>query len=86
MARRCFFSFHYQPDNSRAAQVRNMDMVDGNHSVSDNDWESITGSGALRISSDTTLVSSSRDTAASSLEGGWLTWRLTGRQLQVHAI
>ncbi|WP_428278138.1 TIR domain-containing protein [Candidatus Palauibacter sp.] len=50
MARRCFFSFHYKPDNSRAAQVRNMGMVDGNFPVSDNDWESITqgGDGAIR--------------------------------------
>ena len=28
MARRVFFSFHYKPDNSRAAQVRNMGMVE----------------------------------------------------------
>ena len=42
MARRSFFSFHYEPDASRAAQVRNMGMVDGNNPVSDNDWETIT--------------------------------------------
>ena len=49
MARRCFFSFHYEPDNSRAAQVRNMGMVDGNRPVSDNDWESITRGGDRAI-------------------------------------
>ena len=39
MARRAFFSFHYKPDASRAGQVRNMGMVEGNTPVSDNDWE-----------------------------------------------
>ena len=34
-----FFSFHYKPDNWRAAQVRNMGVVEGNSPVSDNDWE-----------------------------------------------
>ena len=45
MARRSFFSFHYKPDNARAAQVRNMGMVDGNKPVSDNDWETVTKGG-----------------------------------------
>jgi len=49
MARRCFFSFHYEPDNSRAAQVRNMGMVDGNRPVSDNDWEDVTRGGDRAI-------------------------------------
>lgn len=38
MARRVFFSFHYKPDNWRAAQVRNAGVVEGNTPVSDNDW------------------------------------------------
>ncbi len=42
MARRCFYSFYYKPDNSRAAQVRNMGKIDGNTPVSDNDWETVT--------------------------------------------
>ena len=42
MARRTFFSFHYKPDNWRAAQVRNIGMVDGNRPVTDNEWETIT--------------------------------------------
>ena len=49
MARRAFFSFHYEPDNQRAAQVRNMGMVDGNVPVSDNDWEAITKGGESAI-------------------------------------
>ena len=49
MQRRTFFSFHYTPDASRAAQVRNMGMVDGNNPVSDNDWETITSGGAAAI-------------------------------------
>ena len=49
MARRSFFSFHYKPDASRASQVRNMGMVDGNKPVSDNDWETITKGGDAKI-------------------------------------
>ena len=45
MARRTFFSFHYKPDNWRAAQVRNMGLMDGNKPVSDNDWETVTKGG-----------------------------------------
>ena len=42
MARRVFYSFHYEPDNARAAQVRNMGVVEGNKPASDHDWETIT--------------------------------------------
>ena len=49
MARRSFFSFHYKPDASRAAQVRNMGMVDGNKPLSDNDWETVTKGGDAAI-------------------------------------
>lgn len=41
MARRVFYSFHYQPDCSRAAQVRNMGVLEGNQPASDNDWEKV---------------------------------------------
>ena len=44
-----FFSFHYKPDNWRAAQVRNMGVVEGNSPVSDNDWETITQRGDAAI-------------------------------------
>ena len=47
--RRTFFSFHYKPDNWRAAKVRNMGVVEGNAAVSDNDWEAITKGGDAAI-------------------------------------
>ena len=49
MARRVFFSFHYQPDNWRASQVRNMGMVEGNRPVTDNRWETIKRGGDAAI-------------------------------------
>ena len=47
--RRTFFSFHYKPDNWRAAQVRNIGVVEGNSPVSDNDWETVTRGGDTAI-------------------------------------
>ena len=41
MARKCFYSFHYRPDNWRAAKVRNIGVIEGNEPATDNDWESI---------------------------------------------
>lgn len=41
MARKCFYSFHYIPDNWRASQVRNIGKIEGNSPASDNDWESV---------------------------------------------
>jgi hypothetical protein len=49
MVRRVFYSFHYKPDNWRAAQVRNMGVIEGNAPVSDNDWETITRGGNAAI-------------------------------------
>ncbi len=49
MARRCFYSFHYVPDNSRAAQVRKIGAIDGNKPVTDNDWETVTKGGDAAI-------------------------------------
>lgn len=45
MARRVFSSFHYRPDNWRAAQVRNIGAIEGNQLATDNDWESVTSAG-----------------------------------------
>ena len=45
MARKCFFSFHYVPDNARASQVRNIGVIEGNRPASDNDWESVAKGG-----------------------------------------
>lgn len=49
MARKVFFSFHYDPDNWRASQVRNAGVLEGNQPCSDNDWESITKAGDKEI-------------------------------------
>ena len=49
MARRVFFSFHYESDNWRAAQVRNMGAVEGNTPAQDNDWEAVTRGGDAAI-------------------------------------
>jgi hypothetical protein len=45
MGRRAFYSFHYKPDNWRAATVRNIGVIEGNKPASDNDWESVTKGG-----------------------------------------
>lgn len=42
MARKCFYSFHYDPDSWRVATVRSIGSIEGNKPASDNDWESIT--------------------------------------------
>jgi len=47
--RRVFYSFHYEKDNWRAAQVRNMGVVEGNTPVSDNDWEEVKKGGDKAI-------------------------------------
>lgn len=49
MARRVFYSFHYVPDNWRAAQIRNIGAIEGNRPATDNDWESIKASGDAAI-------------------------------------
>ena len=49
MARKTFFSFHFENDNWRAGQVRNMGLVEGNSPVSDNDWEEVKKGGDSAI-------------------------------------
>tara|TARA_R110001599_G_scaffold298795_1_gene503573 strand:- start:87 stop:584 length:498 start_codon:yes stop_codon:yes gene_type:complete len=49
MARKCFYSFHYQPDCHRAAQIRQIGSIEGNRPASDNDWESVTKGGNAAI-------------------------------------
>jgi len=49
MARRCFYSFHYVPDSTRASQVRNIGKIEGNRPATDNDWETVTGGGDAAI-------------------------------------
>ncbi|MGE4454769.1 MAG: TIR domain-containing protein [Sphaerochaeta sp.] len=43
--RNCFYSFHYLPDNWRAATVRNIGAIEGNKPASDNNWETVTKGG-----------------------------------------
>lgn len=49
MPRRCFYSFHYKPDNWRASQVRNIGVIEGNRPAPDNDWETIAKTGDAAI-------------------------------------
>ncbi|ENZ83251.1 TIR domain-containing protein [Caulobacter vibrioides] len=49
MARKVFFSFHYDGDSQRASQVRNMGVLEGNQTVSDNDWETVKKGGDKAI-------------------------------------
>jgi hypothetical protein len=58
MARRVFYSFHYQFDGWRAAQVRNIGVVEGNEPAGDNKWEEVKrgGDAAIRRWIDNQLV------------------------------
>lgn len=41
MARKVFYSFHFDNDNWRAAQVRNIGVVEGDKPVNGNRWEDV---------------------------------------------
>ena len=47
--RQVFYSFHYKPDNWRAAQVRNIGVIEGNNPVTDNQWETVKQGGDTAI-------------------------------------
>ena len=49
MRRKVFFSFHYEFDNWRTGQVRNIGVIDGNRSVTDNYWEAVKKGGDAAI-------------------------------------
>lgn len=49
MAHEVFYSFHFDFDHWRAAQVRNMGVVAGKEPVSANDWEVVKGRGDASI-------------------------------------
>ena len=49
MARKCFYSFHYVPDNWRVSTIRNIGAVEGNKPAADNDWETVVGGGDAKI-------------------------------------
>lgn len=49
MARKVFFSFHFEADKWRASQVRQIGALEGNSPCSDNDWEALKRSGDRAI-------------------------------------
>lgn len=49
MARRIFYSFHYNPDNWRVSKIRQIGAIEGNKPATDNDWETVTGQGDAAI-------------------------------------
>ncbi|CAL9462467.1 TIR domain-containing protein [Streptomyces sp. enrichment culture] len=49
MARKAFFSFHFDNDCHRVAQIRSAGLIEGNQTVSDNDWEAVKRGGDAAI-------------------------------------
>ena len=49
MTRKCFYSFHYEPDNWRVSQVRNIGSLEDNKPVGDNAWEEVKKGGDQAI-------------------------------------
>ncbi|OOF51734.1 hypothetical protein BKK54_01790 [Rodentibacter genomosp. 1] len=49
MKRRVFYSFHYQKDNWRVSQIRNIGAIEGNKIATDNEWEEVKRQGDLAI-------------------------------------
>lgn len=49
MPRRVFYSFHYDPDVTRVAKLRNIGVIEGNRPCTDNDWESVKRGGDKAI-------------------------------------
>jgi hypothetical protein len=49
MARKVFYSFHYQADSHRVQQVKNMGAVEGQPLLGSNDWEKIENAGDSAI-------------------------------------
>jgi hypothetical protein len=49
LARKVFYSFHYDNDCWRTQQVRNIGFIDGSKPVSPNDWEEVKRGGDIAI-------------------------------------
>lgn len=49
MAKKCFLSFHYKPDNWRVSQVRNMGAIEEQPLLAANEWEEIEKKGDKAI-------------------------------------
>jgi hypothetical protein len=49
MSRRVFYSFYFEQDSRRAAQVRNIGTIEGNKPASSNEWETVKRGGDRAI-------------------------------------
>ena len=49
MARKVFYSFHFDGDHWRASTVRQIGAIEGNAELSDNDWEAVKKKGNAAI-------------------------------------
>ena len=49
MARKVFYSFHFDGDCQRAAQVRSIGSIEGNTPIKDNDWEALKKTGDAAV-------------------------------------
>ena len=49
MVHSAFYSYHHDLDGSRASLVRNMGVIEGNQSATDDDWEALKRGGDLAI-------------------------------------
>jgi MTH538 TIR-like domain (DUF1863) len=47
--RKVFYSFHYQLDNGRSPQVRNIGVIEGSRPATDYDWEKVKQRGDAAI-------------------------------------
>lgn len=47
--RQVFYSFHYENDVRRAAQIKNIGVIEGNEPVSPNEWEEVKKKGDAAI-------------------------------------
>lgn len=47
--KKVFYSFHYDNDVFRVQQIRNMGVIEGNPSITANDWETVKKGGATAI-------------------------------------
>jgi len=49
MPRHVFYSFHYEPDNWRVSQIRNIGKIEGNKAALDNRWEEVKEEGEAAV-------------------------------------
>lgn len=49
MAKKIFYSFHFDPDHFRVQQIRNIGAIEGNPPVSVNKWEEVKAAGKAAI-------------------------------------